>query len=377
LKLLRRFAGKEKAIHEKKSTERYDHIDSLRGLAALSVMYYHIAEFRPADNAFERQIFSLVVDKVDLGKIAVTVFFGISGFVIPFSLFRPSQSPIRDFTINRFFRLYPAYWLSILLAVLVFSVTHFATTPPHVIAVNATMLQQFFGVRNIIGVYWTLQIELIFYALCTALFALGLLQRPLAAVAMIWGLMGVALLLAIGRHVTGKNLPVALPLALAFMYFGYLWRTLIIQRASELRAPVCALLAGFALLWPPIFILAYRQQAVNYTLTYDLAALIFVLGTTRVKINARLIAYLGRISYSLYLVGSVGVVFSVWLLKKYAGAAPTYQVAILGTILGIGAASLIYRFLEEPAIAFGRSLVRRPVKAGPPSAGEIEESEVM
>ena len=47
---------------------------------------------------------------------------------------------------------------------------------PEVVA-NVTMLQQFFGIENVLGIYWTLQIELIFYALCVGLFIIGLLRR--------------------------------------------------------------------------------------------------------------------------------------------------------------------------------------------------------
>ena len=45
------------------------------------------------------------------------------------------------------------------------------------VAANVTMLQQFFGIENVLGIYWTLQIELIFYALCIGLFIIGLLQK--------------------------------------------------------------------------------------------------------------------------------------------------------------------------------------------------------
>ena len=38
---------------------------------------------------------------------------------------------------------------------------------------NLTMLQQFAGIENVIGLYWTLQIELIFYGLCVLLFCAG------------------------------------------------------------------------------------------------------------------------------------------------------------------------------------------------------------
>jgi hypothetical protein len=83
--------------------------------------------------------------------------------VIPFSL---KNKGFRDFWISRFFRLYPAYWLSILLVVLVGGSIPAVLT----LVINVTMLQKFVGFPDMIGVYWTLQIELIFYMLCSSRF---------------------------------------------------------------------------------------------------------------------------------------------------------------------------------------------------------------
>jgi peptidoglycan/LPS O-acetylase OafA/YrhL len=355
---------------------RYEYIDSLRGLAALSVMYYHIGEFFPPDNGLEKALFSLIVDKIDLGKIGVTVFFAISGFVIPFSLFRPSKTPIRDFAISRFFRLYPAYWLSLILSVaLSFYVDH-RMLPVHVLIVNVSMLQQFFGIPNAIGVYWTLQIELIFYVVCAALFVSGFLRKPGAVLTVTWVLLLFALLLGSGRYLTGKSLPVAIPLALSVMFFGYLWRELIINNAEHLRRPIFAVVTGFVVVWPVIFFFAYGDQeggVLRYTLTYYFSLAIFLLLTTRLKVTANFTAYLGKISYSLYLFGSLATVLGHHIMLQVFHFAPTYLVAIFATIVGISVASLSYHFLELPAIALGRSLMK-PARR---TEQEIEEAQVL
>lgn len=44
------------------------------------------------------------------------------------------------------------------------------------IVLNLTMIQDFFGKKVIIGLYWTLSVEFIFYLLCAALFYFGLLN---------------------------------------------------------------------------------------------------------------------------------------------------------------------------------------------------------
>ena len=84
---------------------------------------------------------------------------------------------VRRFVISRFFRLYPAYWLSLTAALVVLVVAAHQHVDAREVAANVTVLQQFIGIENVLGIYWTLQIELIFYALCVGLFIIGLLQK--------------------------------------------------------------------------------------------------------------------------------------------------------------------------------------------------------
>jgi peptidoglycan/LPS O-acetylase OafA/YrhL len=161
-------------------SDRFGYIDSLRGIAALLVIYLHLGDhFLHSEinlGAMDRWSFVALTEVIDIGKSAVIVFFAISGYVIPFSLMKPGDH-VQRFVISRFFRLYPAYWLSLPagLAILVVT-THQHIGAPLVVA-NATMLQQFFGIENILGIYWTLQIELMFYAVCVGLFLIGLLRK--------------------------------------------------------------------------------------------------------------------------------------------------------------------------------------------------------
>jgi peptidoglycan/LPS O-acetylase OafA/YrhL len=161
--------------------DRFGYIDCLRGIAALLVIYLHLADHflttEPNLGAWDRSSFVALTEVIDIGKSGVIVFFAISGYVIPFSLMKPGDHAVQRFVVGRFFRLYPAYWLSLPagLAILLI-VLHQHVDAPLVVA-NVTMLQQFFGIENILGIYWTLQIELIFYALCVGLFVIGLLQK--------------------------------------------------------------------------------------------------------------------------------------------------------------------------------------------------------
>src|SRR5699024_1067139 len=96
------------------------------------------------------------------GHYGVQLFFIISGFVIFMSVRRGRSAG--DFLIKRAFRLYPAYIASIVITFIVLSSSaiDIQRTIPEMI-LNMTMFQEFFGIRNIDGSYWSLRVELTFY----------------------------------------------------------------------------------------------------------------------------------------------------------------------------------------------------------------------
>ena len=142
--------------------------DALRGIAAMLVVIDHFVERTPL-NA------SPFFTYLNLGQMGVVIFFVFSGMVIPYSL--KADSSLLGFATSRIFRLYPAYWFSIALAVLS---NHFflsTTTSLRDILINMTMLQSLFSTSNLFGVYWTLIIELAFYIFCALLSGAGLLKN--------------------------------------------------------------------------------------------------------------------------------------------------------------------------------------------------------
>jgi len=344
---------------------RYGYVDSLRGFAAFAVVYYHGAAYyltngyRPP--GWEGVVFTTFVDWIDLGKIAVTLFFCISGFVVPFSLFAPSAT-LRTFAVSRFFRLYPAYWLSLFLGVACAYVVEGKVFDARTVLINVTMLQQFLGVPNILGVYWTLQMELIFYVLCAALFALGLLRSPKAVFVMALGCISGALLLAAGRYITHIKLPVGLLMALFVMFEGMLWRRSLLEKTPDVKRLAAVGLALFIALVPIISVLAYssdygfHETWYRYTIAYYAAMGIFIVGTRYWLIESPSVVGLGRISYSLYLFGPIAqsIVFSLPLMGalRYWAHVPI----LASCLLAIAFAYIVFHLVERPGIALGRRI---------------------
>jgi peptidoglycan/LPS O-acetylase OafA/YrhL len=143
---------------------RINEIDLLRFLAALMVVLFHFAFRGYAADGYSPMPYPLLAPFAKYGYLGVQLFFIISGFVI---LMTAASGSLRNFFVSRIVRLYPAFWISCtltFLAILTLGGEHFRATIPQYL-VNMTMLSEFVRVRPIDGVYWSLFVELKFYAL--------------------------------------------------------------------------------------------------------------------------------------------------------------------------------------------------------------------
>lgn len=322
---------------------------------------------------FEKVIYAVFLHYFDLGKIAVIVFFAISGFVVPFALLKPQKNPIKNFIISRVCRLYPAYWVSMIFAVPFFYVLPGNAISAKTIFFNALMLQQFVGIENIMEIYWTLQIELIFYACCVALFCMGWLRDNRMIFYAAMTNVALALILALTRYFMHRKLPVALPMSLSIMFWGMLWRAAIDDQKSAAAAYAWRWLQVYVACVPIISMLAYNDDMgfgetwYKYTLTYISAVLLFIYFTKYHRIESDGLAYIGIISYSVYLFGPIAEDLTL-------RAAPHLQFKCTALYLIIAAgvatawAAPMYRMVELKAIRYGRELItRREMQAERPT----------
>ena len=158
-------------MEQSKEKKRIEWIDTLKGIAAIFVIILHFwngLKLQYNYTGYENILFSILnfitIDFVDIGKIAVAIFFIISGYLTA-NTFRKKNR--KQFIIDRCKRMYPLYWVSIILSLILIK-----KEPLIKIIINATMFQQFVGVENIVGAFWTLQIDWIFYIICLILVTL-------------------------------------------------------------------------------------------------------------------------------------------------------------------------------------------------------------
>lgn len=147
---------------EKQTSKRLYHIDLLRFIAALYVVVHHYGFRGYIKDNLSIIRYPEIEDIAKYGYLGVDLFFIISGFVI---LMTALKSNLVDFCVSRISRLYPAYWISVLITTLV--IVFFGGERYHVnteqVLINLTMLNGFIGVKNVDGVYWSLLVELKFY----------------------------------------------------------------------------------------------------------------------------------------------------------------------------------------------------------------------
>jgi peptidoglycan/LPS O-acetylase OafA/YrhL len=333
--------------------QRFPELDGLRGIAALWVVLSHLtssmAHFwlktQPAVAA------RIEVADIDLyGYLAVDLFFIVSGFVIIMSIDR-SRS-VSDFAISRFARLFPAYWAAVAISA---GFGLLAPLPGHVVTVgqalvNMTMLEEYFRVSFLDPSYWSLSVELGFYALMALIMATGQ-RHKIETLGLLWVVAGTAsqhLLPALGMA-SPSDVGTGIATYGSLFYAGILFHGIRTIGFTWWRAGGIVLaLAARALSLAPEMIAIECVIFVVFALA--VAGRLPVLGS-------RPLLMLGGISYSLYLINQPLSV-RLQLLFYELGAPPLLNSAVtLGLV--IAGAALLAHLVEHP----GAALLRRRITA--------------
>jgi peptidoglycan/LPS O-acetylase OafA/YrhL len=156
--------------------ERLNELDLFRFLAALGVVLYHYAFRGAAADGLTVMKYPALLPALKYGHLGVQFFFIISGFVI---LMTASRGGARRFLASRVARLYPAFWTACTLTFLVLLLAGqplFQVSFSQYLA-NLTMFGNYLRVEPLDGVYWTLFVEMRFYAWVFLVLALGKIHR--------------------------------------------------------------------------------------------------------------------------------------------------------------------------------------------------------
>jgi peptidoglycan/LPS O-acetylase OafA/YrhL len=355
-------------------SEHDERLQSLRGLAALSVMVGHASLLLP------QTPFSLVQGTLFEQNSAVVFFYVLSGFVLGESLRRGQGA--RSFIVRRLARLLPVFWSSIALGVVAASLMRHAPIEGASGWFNDNFLSIFTRPRDIVlnvlglsttinGALWSIQVEL-------AMAPLLLLLVPLTdRISPLHNLIAIGLILVLADRAL---LPfgIAHESARPFVYVHCFYLGIAIPRLLGM-SPVKrflqsgrAVLAGLGLaaLCHVLMMKNHFSIPAKFTVDAIVSAQIvaYVIATPRVAsfLRAPLLVGLGDISYSFYAYGQIvlaAVAFGLFRISPTPWWESRPALFILSALsialaIAIPMAWASYRRIELPGIAFGRALTQ-------------------
>jgi peptidoglycan/LPS O-acetylase OafA/YrhL len=375
---------------------RFPLFDSLRAIAALSVVLFHIAFVL---EGFQNDSWGRYATQLNIG---VPIFFLISGFLLyrPFAQARFEGTHVPEvvpYAVRRAFRILPAYWVAVAAIALwidlpaVFDHWYY----------HFTLLQVYneFDLLSGVGHTWTLAVEITFYILLPV-WAFLLRRAPARSTRQFVGTEAAALtaMFAIGlwwnltqieqvndlvlfspevatlpRFLDHFALGMALAVA-SVVLAGRARQPLavrVVERASWL--PWVAAAAGFVVL---------ANLGSNYVsadvepIRHELRGLIALClllpavfgeqsgGAVRRVLASRPLQWTGLISYSLYLwhPAIAQKIVYTQLDENVGWVIP----AVLVMVASLAAATVSFYAIERPALRAGRTLARRASRAEPP-----------
>ncbi len=391
------------------SPERFTFVDALRGIASLSVFFCHWMLLIGA-LVESRSVTVWSSTAHDYFALGVQVFFVLSGFVITHSL---RHNPLTWRSVGRFMlrrqlRLDPAYWLMLIVILCLQVVLHQPLSSMLQILLNFIYLQNVFQIDSMLGVAWTLCLEVQFYVFFIACLMFG---RVLSEKVFVHksgerkakGDIGLPTICVI--FVTGEASLVVAQVPCGFSEFPRFWFYFVagVLAYWSFRKVICigwflgfqALFVG-AIIWAWLARTPYLGMVYTAQKTTPLALCIgcltaFILWNAgrRDKLTQwgqnAFLQYFGRISYSLYLVHLL-VIFGVyWLgihiLNPAWGAAWRHSaiaaLLILAIVYSVAAAQFLYVRIEHPSIGFAARFKDEDVSAKEALADEALADEAL
>lgn len=375
--------------------KRFTFLDALRGIAAIAVVLAHLSIFGLERFDFGGRIFHLLCVALDNGRLGVHIFFVISGFVISHSLrnIPISLGSVGNFILRRQVRLDPAYWSTILLTLVAVGLVPAlldtgdgsnATIPsaPAFLA-NLFYLQKIVHVPQVVGVAWTLCLEVQFYLLFV--FILVLVHASLrrsnkesAGTAAHWLIGGLGVL-SVGMAASTK-VPSASQAWCIYSWQFFAAGVLCYWSLQDqrVRGSLFLLLAAQAASFLTELVhVGYADKA--GILVCIATVLLFFYAGNKGKLtewgSAKVLQYFGATSYSLYLVHSLVIKLVFGLLISLFGK--SVGTALLGCLLGlaasVGAAYLFYRVVELPSLSLAKRLRLETRKPSPKQELEVAD----
>lgn len=331
-------------------------LTSLRFFAALAVFIYHA------------KIFYDFFVPYQLGKIGVSFFFILSGFIMTTvykNIFSSiSYAKLRNFYISRLAKIYPLHFLCFALTVPSMLNSYglniqnfFDSNLPSFAGINLLLLQAWFPGNNEIfyafnNVSWTLSVEALFYALFPFLIVLlakifKLINKKYSYILAIISMIVFMIWMNYSFTMTDNTPPLArLPEFLLGIIASLFVSKLNINMSDKLRK---FRVESFSVVLLFISIVAFpyfndSHLAISSLTALPIVILIAVFSMEKGEISRfirnRLFIWLGEISFAFYMTHLIVI--------NTLHAANSIYGTVISLLITIAISSLIYKYFEEP-----------------------------
>ncbi|MFK7833394.1 MAG: acyltransferase family protein [Winogradskyella sp.] len=335
-------------------TERLYHLDLIRFLAALYVVFYHYCFRGFAKDNYSILEFEPLESFSKYGYLGVELFFMISGFVI---LMSAKNSNLIDFCISRFTRLYPAFWFCVLLTatiILLYGAPLFSVNLKQVL-INLTMFNGFVGVEHVDGVYWSLVVELKFYILIGLLLFFRLIKYIKIFAWLLLLVTVLQIILPLSEAPTFMKIIYLVCFASKSPYFVAGMFFFLFKTEKNIIKNILPIIASYAL---AIYLMSKDifERNLKYDNAYDINVvyilitlffvLMFLVSSNKLSVfNKKIFLYFGVLTYPLYLIHQkIG-----YIIFNNFGEYINKWVLLIIVITGMLAFSyLINKFIEKP-----------------------------
>lgn len=277
-----------------------------------------------------------------VGKIGVAGFFLISGYLAKTSI---EKRNIKQFLFNRFVRLYPVYWIILLLSVFTSIITHDRIWSVSEILANMTFFHQYMGFNNIIGSSWMLSIMVIFFV------SIVLIVKKTSKAGLLFLIFAIgAIICAYLRFHFLKPFPTAIFLMTCMGIFGFDYHKYGFCKKNILN------LFLFEIILAISAYLSYQDKILFYEIAYNGAFLFFFLFSGK-NIGIGIFDKLGQLGFTFFLGAEIPSALLIYFfpsLKSNFGFFLTIHFALC-----ILFSWFVTKFIETPIIQGAKELEKR------------------
>lgn len=340
--------------------QQLDRIQHLRAIAALMVLLDHLAAVsKPFEGCALISKFSELFD----GSFGVDIFFVISGFIMVFTCQNKFGCAVawKNFIWRRISRIVPLYWVLTLAETVVLYISRIDEPARQITGSQFVQSLLFIPYewhdekfRPLLGPGWSLNYEMLFYALFALALFLPRLRAMLTLTAIFVGFALIGLIDPPGAVLMAWTRPIILEF-LAGAWIGHIFIVLSARNALlSIRFPLAIV---FALIAVEGFGPDTNSKGlsdwdwINWVLASGVVA-IATLACDKVSANAilRCLTHIGDASYSIYLAHVI--VFSLWQIV-WINLLPTSGLAVavycsMGLMLCIVTGWIIHISFERP-----------------------------